>query len=810
MADSGIPPVPEGFEPEEVAAPQQQAEPMAASEPPPPPGFEPENEAPEESRTEQLKAGLEGAAKGVLGPLAPLAENKLFDVTKRSMREREANYPITSGVGQALGLGASLFTGVGEGALAAKAGEAVAGGLGLSKGMGAGAKIASEAVNQATQMALIQGSDEVSKKILNDPNSSAESAIANVGLGAALGGVTGAAIGSLSPLWKAASATKVGKVLSEFKDEVNFLHNNPDPVGQATKELTNLHEGTQALKESLFRNGIKGDLVKEFLPEVNEANNKAINGQLQTISDKLSKTVEDMRGNMKASSQAKNIEQDLINFQEKVTHPDADYLAKRNAIDDLRKDLHEYTNWNKQGTVEGSQLSQYAQKLNKDIIPMLEDSNIWGKAGEVQKNFNEAFHTFSNSKAEKDFMKTFTAKVGDDVVLNPAKVNTFVNQAGKPQAEIKNTILENYLKERQAFADKLNGQMISLGKDPIVENPSVNMLQKLMQDPTTGSELANKFMNKLGDTVLGKAAATSIGGGIGGAVGHPMWGALIGEHVLGGPMTSVMGGLTKSIMGSNVKATGLKSAVDYGMAVAKNEKTLSDAASAIFKSGARVLADKNIPDAKDRDKLDKTIDYYHNNQEKVQDINNGDLGHYLPGHQVALTAATVQSAAYLAQLKPRAYQSSPLDTPIEPTSAQIQRYHDALDIAHSPAIVLQKVKDGTLQASDVQDLTHMFPNLYNNMKTKVVDELHTAVARKEVIPYKTRVSMSLFLGQPLDTSMTPSSIQAAQPQQAQGPSGQQQQSKPMKNRKGTNSLGKSNSSYQTQSQSAESDRNNRE
>lgn len=136
---------------------------------------------------------------------------------------------------------------------------------------------------------------------------------------------------------------------------------------------------------------------------------------------------------------------------------------------------------------------------------------------------------------------------------------------------------------------------------------------------------------------------------------------------------------------------------------------------------------------------------------------------------------------------------------------EIARYNKALDIAQNPTIVLQKVKDGTLQPSDIADLHGMYPDLYKSMSAKLSNAMQSHHADEEPIPYKTKMGMSLFLGQPLDVSMRPESIQAAQPI----PSQPQQPQQGQKASKSMNSLGKSNKNYMTPNQTAEKDRSDR-
>jgi hypothetical protein len=112
------------------------------------------------------------------------------------------------------------------------------------------------------------------------------------------------------------------------------------------------------------------------------------------------------------------------------------------------------------------------------------------------------------------------------------------------------------------------------------------------------------------------------------------------------------------------------------------------------------------------------------------------------------------------------------------------------------------VKQGTLQLSDLQDLKAMYPEGYNIMAQKLSNEIANATSNENMIPYHARLSVSLFLGQPLDSTMNPSAIVAAQPV----PKPPQEQGPVKGSGKSTKSLGKSNDQYKTANQAAESDR----
>ena len=151
-------------------------------------------------------------------------------------------------------------------------------------------------------------------------------------------------------------------------------------------------------------------------------------------------------------------------------------------------------------------------------------------------------------------------------------------------------------------------------------------------------------------------------------------------------------------------------------------------------------------------------------------------------------------------------QAGPMDTKMPPTAQQEARYNRALTIAQQPLTVLQHIKDGTLLDSDIVDLHKLYPSVYQKITQKISNQISTQDGGEEPIPYKTRLGISMFLGQPLDSTMSPSSIIAAQPLPKPAP-----QQGPVKGSgKSMKSLGKSDKSYMTSTQSAESDRTERD
>jgi hypothetical protein len=145
-----------------------------------------------------------------------------------------------------------------------------------------------------------------------------------------------------------------------------------------------------------------------------------------------------------------------------------------------------------------------------------------------------------------------------------------------------------------------------------------------------------------------------------------------------------------------------------------------------------------------------------------------------------------------------------LDSAPVPSSVEQARYKNALNIAQQPLVVLDKIKKGTLTAEDIKTLGTLYPKMYNRIKDRLQTEMTNHLAKGETIPYKTRVSLSMFMAQPLDSTMFPASIQATQPAPQQQPGGPQEAPRGAKS---SPALQKMPGMYQTNAQAKEAHRN---
>lgn len=719
---------------------------------------------------EKIKAALEGAASGSTFGLSTGLEKALGVPEENIQRRQKSDY---YGPGEIAGLVGSSLLGTGEGALLSKAGEGVQALTGLGReGAGILSRMGGAAARLGTESALMSAGDENSKFLSSDPNQSAETALANIGLSGVIGAGIGAPFGAVSPIWKLANESKVGQFIEDFKKRIQDRSANPDPLSSISDEIGNLYSSTKDAARTVYGgSGIKSQAIEKFMPEMNskiESQAESISSKLKDAVAKMDAAPEDFPSSLsnKLRARAQAFDSLISGEVDPITGQATRQATPSqifDAVNGLKQELQEWSKFSKISPppIAEREFINLSKNLSHDLRTSLEDSSVWGKSAEFQQNLNKAFSEYK--PALKDFEKKFTSEIGGERVPDLGKIQTYLNQssAGKASAELKQNVLKNYMDAAQKYRDAIHASHGELGIQSPVEHVSMNNMVASLKKVNAGEKLADYLVNKGLSKLSGEALGAVIGGGVGHFVGMPEVGAVVGRHALGPVLGSVLPAIAKPILEGANSSVGLKSAVTYAMAVLKGETALNHAAKALFKSGLEVLPHDLVPTHASREKLKKKID---ESQIDVASLLNvgGDIGHYMPDHASAMSAASARAVSYLSSLKPKTERMGPLDSPREPSQSQINIYNRALDLAEQPLLAIKSIKDGSLTARDVQTVKTIYPALYQNLSQKLFSEMVDHSSKGEEVPYKIKMGLSLFLGQPLDASMAPMSIASNQ------------------------------------------------
>lgn len=751
---------------------------------------------------EQIKTAVEGAAEAASFGASTAAETEL-GVDPTDIQKRRATNPGVHNIGQIAGLGlSSLVPGIGEANVLRSAGEAAAQAVGLGlKGSGFASQVGAGVLRGAAEMALFQSGDEVSKYISNDPQQSAESALANIGLMGLIGSVPGAALGAVSPLWEKATQTKTGQFLQDFKSRIQEHLDNPEPLEAISKELQGYHgEITGAADDVYGAKGLKAQELEKLMPEMSEA----INKQPQLISNEINQTVKKMREKPsiygdRYPSVLQSIDDDFQRATSNLEKP-SDLF---NATNEIKQKLGQYSDFRGRVTPDNPSYNAVKEmnQLYGKIKSTLENPEVWGKAAERQQAINQAFGEFK--PALEDFQKKFMTEVNGERVIDNGKINTYVNQLGKPNAEIKQQMLQNFLDAAEKYKGVIGDTHSNLGLESPFTHTSLNVTRGTLKDLGSGAKLADVFIKR----GLAKLSGRALGAGIGGSVGHtagaPWLGAILGEQALGPFFESILPSLVKPILKNLPSAEGFQSAVQFGLAVTKGEAALNRSATALFKPSSYVTPQR-IPanENKKTERLDKSLKNLQMNTASLMNVG-GSTGHYLPDHQTALAATAARATQYLNSIRPSEVRGGPLDPPREPSLVAKAQFNRALSIAENPLHVLERIREGTLVPRDVIALKSIYPALYDRMSQKLTEKMIEHVSKGNAVPYKTRLGLSLFLGQPLDSSLKSSSIAAVQATYAVPLQAPSQGQAPGKKHGSMKALSKLSQSYTTTSQAHE-------
>lgn len=382
--------------------------------------------------------------------------------------------------------------------------------------------------------------------------------------------------------------------------------------------------------------------------------------------------------------------------------------------------------------------------------------------------------------------------------LNPSKDATLIEMLGRENPEVLNRIRKYYL-----------DNVIAKSVITTAEGRSIrpNTLYKALDTlpPETKNFLFNKEMqNKIGAArkildafpehrssntakwrdLLEKHMPAGAAAGAAMLLGHnPGVGFLIGEAArwLGRDVPDAIRlGLLKFLGHAGpVEPAAFKTLVDFAVAARNGEQKLNKGISSIFKAGKIVWSTEQLPSDKEKSSFMKKLESFQTNPEGLMNVG-GDTGYYLPEQQQELSKVAVQAVNYLNSQKPNTDKPGVLDANREPSQAEKAQWDRTLNTALAPLSILQHVKDGTLLPSDIATLQNTHPGLYDRMAMKMLGEIAEQTSKGQMIPYQTRLGLSMFMNQPLDYSMQPSSILQNQAQPK--PTNPQVPQVPMKHR----------------------------
>lgn len=137
-----------------------------------------------------------------------------------------------------------------------------------------------------------------------------------------------------------------------------------------------------------------------------------------------------------------------------------------------------------------------------------------------------------------------------------------------------------------------------------------------------------------------------------------------------------------------------------------------------------------------------------------------NLGQIAPNIAPHVHSTAINAVQFLNSKLPGEGNEMLQDTHNGLSSAQKSAWLDLHDTVNDPVSVLDKVKSGTLNNHHLEAMQSVYPDIHQEMISKMQAKLGEMRVKGQLVPYSQRAAISKFMGAPLDSTMTPQSMQA--------------------------------------------------
>jgi hypothetical protein len=673
-------------------------------------------------------------------------------------------------------------------------------------------KAGSAALKMAIEGGGYTGINKISDALLNkddgDHEGAVSSALVDVGASALLSGfLGGAAEKGLQGLQNLKTVTNAEQFMADAGRKWSWLQKAGD-IGEAVhNELSEFYESTKdALNNIWGGSNLKKQAIDKLVPAMHDGITAQNQGILDMVSNKLSEMTSDPDSFPRHL--VKQAQRSADDWMGVVANPQSTPSQIFEATQTMKQQFQGWAKYEKSFNMTDLDPAVQFVRSSRDIAAnlksALEDQNTWGDAAKLQQNINKAYSDFAGKKGPwTDFEKKFTTEVNGIRSVNEAKTATYANQYNKPAAADKRQVLNNAIKAASSLRDEIANIHNVADVENSIEPISMPVVSETLNKPTPGGQFAT-YMHQKGVPLLAQQGAQVGGAAIGSTIGGPV-GGYIGYHVaepitkilekmMGRPITSMAMKYdvpaTYGVFKSGEDLNNLPQVQEYARSVGRGQKAINAAIDGIFKTGSVKAASaiSNELSDKDRENIKKYIEngtfnegLYHEAQKngliRPQGFAHGGevlptplapeanpLSKYLPTQNTMLAAAKNRVVNHLNTIRPKNIPSNmPFDSQLE-IPEEKRAYESAIEFAGRPLKILDHVKNGSLTPEHLTHFVSMYPEIHSHLSKHIADRIMNMKINEEgkIPSYKVRQSLSLFLGRPLDSTMTPQSIQSAQ------------------------------------------------
>lgn len=443
------------------------------------------------------------------------------------------------------------------------------------------------------------------------------------------------------------------------------------------------------------------------------------------------------------------------------------------AADDMKRWLGKQAQFGRSafGLSEAARTFDGLYKGESGLQRVLEDG-VWGKAGEAQRAVNAATNAHLNisERFEAKMMAKYGATEGrPNFVGDPEKIASFLGKLTKASNDLDAQAAREWMQSRRALLDATE-KSYDHGPAAIkaiqAERKAIDRIEQSFEKATKEAALINQTKR-----LAGEEQASMLGG----------WAGLLMDTV-SKPITTmrrlaqVEEHTNKVLTKIGVRSRELANAAPAGAAKANAPAAGAAKGGGFFSmllkdAGKGADLGANATGAKVmRNEHEKRVEALTKMQASPAMVTQkvgaalGPLGEAAPKTAGAATSIAINGLNFLASKLPMSRQDPYSLTPQFQTGtkasdseiAQHMRYIEALD---NPAGLLDKAFDGKLTPEHVEAVREVYPKLYDQMRTQVMQGL---VDAKSELPYGRRIQLGILLDLPTDQTLAPDFVSAIQ------------------------------------------------
>jgi hypothetical protein len=205
----------------------------------------------------------------------------------------------------------------------------------------------------------------------------------------------------------------------------------------------------------------------------------------------------------------------------------------------------------------------------------------------------------------------------------------------------------------------------------------------------------------------------------------------------------------------------LKTLLNIDKARVKTTKSITTKVKDIFGSSSRAVTAKavsKLTSANFNDETEKIREDAanpHSMMDKYASV--GAVDTHAPQISQSMKMAYIRGIQFLnAKLPPQS--TDMFGKKSEPSETEVSKFNRYYNIVQDPVSSLDQINNKTIVPETVETMNAVYPKLYGEMKQHLMDQ----ATKQTSIPFQTKQAISTFLGEPLDSALSPQAILANQ------------------------------------------------